>query len=90
MRRELSRIRLESAGTESRTFANPSRICKCLRKITTNLTRMRVGTVSRHPWQRGARWRLSSSTTASSERARREARAASGEDAQAADEDGKG
>jgi hypothetical protein len=43
MRRKLSRILRESVQTESRTSANPSRICEYLRKITANLARMRVG-----------------------------------------------
>eukprot|EP00966_Prymnesium_polylepis_P037654 874407-Prymnesium_polylepis.2 len=43
----LLRIRRESAKTKSRTFANPSRICEYLRKITVNLARMRVSAVSR-------------------------------------------
>eukprot|EP00966_Prymnesium_polylepis_P171412 3962739-Prymnesium_polylepis.1 len=57
MRRELSRIRRESAQTESRTSANPSRICEYLRlrQITANLARMRVGAVSRHPLSFSAR-----------------------------------
>jgi hypothetical protein len=45
MRRKLSRIRRESARTESRTFANPSGICEYLRKITANSTR-RCGVTS--------------------------------------------
>jgi hypothetical protein len=49
MRRTLSRICPKSARTESRSFANPSRICEYLRKITANLTRMRVLVASRHP-----------------------------------------